>query len=95
VRPQCGAVTFVQRFGGSLNLNVHFHVVLLDGTFTRDAGARVHFHEAEAPIEGEHLALATPTYTRAMRWLRRHGHLADCSREAHGNNGDLEAAMTP
>jgi hypothetical protein len=26
---QCGAVTFVQRFG-SLNLNVHFHVMVLD-----------------------------------------------------------------
>ena len=29
--PQCGAVTFVQRFGGSLNLNVHFHTLVLDG----------------------------------------------------------------
>ena len=26
---ECGAVTFVQRFGSSLNLNVHFHVVVL------------------------------------------------------------------
>jgi len=26
--PQTGAVTFVQRFGGSLNLNVHFHSVI-------------------------------------------------------------------
>jgi hypothetical protein len=24
-RGRCGAVTFVQRFGGALNLNVHFH----------------------------------------------------------------------
>ena len=47
MRPQCGAVMFVQSFGGSLNLNVHFHVVLMDGVFTRDDGARVHFHEAE------------------------------------------------
>jgi hypothetical protein len=33
---QCGAINFVQRFG-SLNLHVHFHVVVLDGVFTRDA----------------------------------------------------------
>lgn len=32
--PQCGAVNFVQRFG-SLNLHVHFHVVVLDGVFAR------------------------------------------------------------
>jgi hypothetical protein len=32
--PQCGAVTFVQRFGGALNLNVHFHTLVLDGVST-------------------------------------------------------------
>jgi len=26
MRSQCGAVTFVQRFGDALNLNVHFHM---------------------------------------------------------------------
>jgi hypothetical protein len=34
-----GAVTHVQRFGSSLNLNVHLHVMLLDGVFVRDAVA--------------------------------------------------------
>jgi hypothetical protein len=88
-RPQCGAVMFVQRFGGSLNLNVHFHVVLMDGVFTRDDGARVHFHEAEAPSEEELLGLATQTYTNALRWLRRHGHLADSTPEARANSEDV------
>jgi len=26
-------VTFVQRFGGALNLNVHFHTLVLDGIY--------------------------------------------------------------
>ena len=26
-------MTFVQRFGGALNLNVHFHTLVLDGVF--------------------------------------------------------------
>ena len=26
-----GAVTLIQRFGSALNLNVHFHMLLLDG----------------------------------------------------------------
>ena len=30
-RGQCGAVTFVQRFADALNLDVHFHALLLDG----------------------------------------------------------------
>ena len=37
-----GAITFVQRFGGSLNLHVHLHVIVPDGVFVRD-GSRVRF----------------------------------------------------
>jgi len=38
-----GAVVFVQRFGGALNLNVHFHALVLDGVFHEraDGGAPV------------------------------------------------------
>ena len=32
-RPSCGAITFVQRFGRPLRLNVHFHVLVPDGAF--------------------------------------------------------------
>ena len=28
-----GAVTLIQRFGSSLNLNVHFHMLFLDGVY--------------------------------------------------------------
>ena len=28
---QTGSVTFVQRYGSGLNLNVHFHLIALDG----------------------------------------------------------------
>nr|WP_275936752.1 transposase zinc-binding domain-containing protein [Labilithrix luteola] len=36
-----GAVTFVQRFGSSLNLNVHFHVVVLDRVYVREADGQL------------------------------------------------------
>jgi hypothetical protein len=32
-RGRCGAVTFVQRFGSSINLNPHLHVLMLDGVY--------------------------------------------------------------
>jgi hypothetical protein len=35
---QCGAVTFVQRFGSALNLNLHFHTLALDGVYAADGG---------------------------------------------------------
>jgi hypothetical protein len=31
-----GAVTLIQRFGSALNLNVHFHLLVLDGVYRRD-----------------------------------------------------------
>ena len=47
---ETGIVTFIQRFGSALNLNIHLHMLVLDGayTFTHD---RARFHRAP-----EHLA---------------------------------------
>jgi hypothetical protein len=53
------------------------------------SGLRGHFHEAEAPSEEELLGLATQTYTNAVRWLRRHGHLADATRAARADSEDV------
>jgi hypothetical protein len=37
----CGAVTFLQRYGDALNLNVHFHTLVLDGVYEpAEAGLR-------------------------------------------------------
>ena len=33
---QTGSITVVQRFGGALNLNVHFHALMLDGVYAED-----------------------------------------------------------
>jgi hypothetical protein len=40
-----GAVAIVQRFGGALHLNVHIHVLAMDGVFTPH-GSGVRFHAA-------------------------------------------------
>ena len=50
-RPQCGAITFVQRFGGALNLNVHFHSLVLDGV--HDPGDGLRFRPLPPPSDGE------------------------------------------
>lgn len=31
-----GAVTLIQRFGSALNLNIHFHMLFLDGVYVID-----------------------------------------------------------
>lgn len=43
--PEFGAITFIQRFGNSLNFHPHFHFIVADGVFEKN-GESVTFHEA-------------------------------------------------
>ena len=43
----------MQRFGGGLNLNVHFHTLALDGVFVRSPAGRLAFHAAGGPSDAE------------------------------------------
>ena len=38
-----GTVTVIQRFGGALNLNVHFHTLVVDGVFVREPDSSLGF----------------------------------------------------
>jgi len=48
---ETGMVTSVQRFGGAVNLHVHFHTLVLDGVFVRDADGALGFHPAAPPTD--------------------------------------------
>jgi hypothetical protein len=50
-----GAVTLVQRFGSALNLNVHFHMVFLDGAYQTVGVAAPVFRPVAAPRAGQKL----------------------------------------
>ncbi len=50
---QTGAVTFVQRFGGALNLHLHGHSLLPDGLFVPDNGDRLTFVPLPDPTTEE------------------------------------------
>jgi Putative transposase/Transposase zinc-binding domain len=69
--PYPGAVTFVQRFGSSLNLNVHFHVCLLDGVFDRDAHGGLRFLGAAEPTRDEMESIVRRVHKRVAVWLAR------------------------
>src|ERR1019366_1430643 len=78
-----GAVTFVQRFGSSVNLNVHFHVMVLDGVFTRDARANAVFHPAPPPTRRELDDVVRHVHRRSIAWLARHGYVWDPAAPSH------------
>mgnify|MGYP003966953893 FL=1 len=44
-RPMTGAVTVIQRFGGALNLNVHFHSIFMDGVYYENEKGNLVFRE--------------------------------------------------
>jgi Transposase zinc-binding domain/Putative transposase len=70
---QTGMVTALQRAGGALNMNVHFHTLVLDGVFTEAAGRTMTFHPAPAPSDAEVAAALTTIRHRVQRLLVRHG----------------------
>jgi len=68
-----GAVTLIQRFGSALNLNIHFHMLFLDGVYvdTRPGAAR--FRWVQAPSGAELTRLAHTIAHRVGRFLERQG----------------------
>ncbi len=70
---QCGAVTFVQRFGDALNANVHFHCMVLDGVYAAGASGRPEFHQLPAPEDPDVLHLTALVNQRVRSLLERRG----------------------
>jgi hypothetical protein len=63
-----GAITFVQRFGGLVNLNVHFHLVVPDGVFV-DAEDRLVFALHPVPTSADVRAILDRIVRRVTRRL--------------------------
>jgi hypothetical protein len=68
-----GTLTVIQRFGGGLNLNVHFHTLTLDGVFSEEGTGDVRFNPARPPSDDEVARLLATIRARVRRLLRRRG----------------------
>lgn len=69
---KAGAVTLIQRFGGSLNLNVHFHQLFLDGCYELGSqGQPVKFIATLPPTVQELEQVAAQIILRLTRYLIR------------------------
>ncbi|MFN2378172.1 MAG: transposase [Candidatus Binatia bacterium] len=77
-RAKCGAVTFLQRFGGALNLNVHFHSLFLDGVYeVLPRGAGIRFIALPSPDAQEVARVLADTTARVVRALAAAGYEVD------------------
>jgi hypothetical protein len=96
VRVEAGAITFVQRFGGALNLNVHFHVVAADGVWRCPTdGSTPSFVVVRAPTRDDLSGVVARVVGRVERAFARLGPpgdaeddaLAGCQRAALARGG--------
>ena len=94
--PRTGAVTLIQRFGSALNLNVHFHMLFLDGVYVERPDGSLLFRWVKAPTSAELTRLAHTIAHRVGRFLERQGLL---ERDAENSYLALDAVgddpMTP
>jgi hypothetical protein len=68
-RLQTGSLTVVQRFGSSLNLNVHFHVIVMDGVYAEQPDGCMLFHPLPAPSDEDIARLARAVCRKVTRYL--------------------------
>ncbi len=88
-----GAVTAVQRFGGSLNLNVHLPSLVLDGLFVEDpAGGGLRFRRLPEPSKDDLDRVLSRVRFRVLRFLAER----DCSVGGEETEaGEREDVMEP
>ena len=89
-RPRTGAVAFVQRFDSGLRLNVHFHVLWLDGVYASEAGrGGCEFREDAGIADTDVQRLVVRVRDRVVKALRRVGKWWD-EGDAAESDGELE-----
>ena len=68
-----GAISFLHRFGSSLNAHFHFHVCVIDGVFCEDPLGSVQFHEATHLTASDWGELQHTVRHRVLRSFCRRG----------------------
>jgi len=86
-----GAVTLIQCFGGALNLNIHYHMLFLDGVYIDSAdNSRLRFRWVKAPTSDELTHLTHTIAHRVARYLERQGLLERDAEHAYLTANDVD-----
>jgi len=84
---QSGAVTVIQRFGSSLALNLHFHILHLDGVYVRGGDGRLSFRQS-TPHQADVDALVEEIGKACEQWLSKQGFATDDPGEEDPEDGE-------
>ena len=91
-RTRWGSVTFVQRFGSSLNLNPHVHVLMLDGVCVDGEDAPV-FVPAPPLSDQAVQQIVETSSRRIIRLCTKHGLLDDTAADPLTDEEPVLAAL--
>jgi hypothetical protein len=68
-----GAVTLIQRFGSVLNLNIHFHMLLLEGVVSENPWGGTTFTRIKAPTQDDMVEIVHSISQRIAKYLEKVG----------------------
>ena len=88
-----GAVCVVQRTDGVLRLNVHLHVLALDGVYTEEASGRLTFHALPTPTAAEVWEIAQRTALRLHRAFKKEGRTSPWDEEGGREDACTESVQ--
>jgi hypothetical protein len=70
-----GSVTAIQRFGGALNINPHFHSLFLDGVYYEEHNEKLHFLKSQPIFDSENEKVLRKIVHKVIRWLTKNGYI--------------------
>jgi hypothetical protein len=68
-----GAVTLIQRFGSALNLNIHFHMLFLEGAIRENSRGGTTFTRIKIPCHNDMVELVHTISHRIAKYLEKVG----------------------
>ena len=89
---QTGTVTLIHRFGSALNLNVHFHMLFLDGVYVERSDGSLRLRWVKTPTSAELTELTQTLARRIGRYLERQGLLERDAENSYLAGDDLAAS---
>ena len=94
---QTAAVSVIQRFGGALNLNIHFHQLWVDGAYAgtpseEGAFVQVHLLKSKEPSAEDIHATLSSVQKRIVRLLMKRGLLNQDGSRGEGSPGEDEGS---
>jgi len=73
-----GGISFIHRFGSSLNAHPHFHCIIIEGVFVKNSDSQIKFHKISTLTEKDIQSVQERVRLRVLKSFKRSGLL-----EAH------------